>query len=221
MLLCSAFHLLLLCLFFSSPHLLSLSLISATSLLPRIHASWSTAGWRKRKGETETEREEVTCISGVGTVCKLPCKLKSREMHLQGQQSKCTCERSCSAVWVIIILMIVLLHKRVSGNTTNSYKKQLQYLLSSLLVCFWYCFRVLNESNMYVVIIYPSGIHSNTNTRNKEALEAQWPIALYDCRTLPSSLNSPNLATNIFWYFVQLSICVRFRSIIQETRWNI
>ena len=36
---------------------------------------------REGEREREREREEVTCISGVGTVCKLPCELKSRKMH--------------------------------------------------------------------------------------------------------------------------------------------
>lgn len=35
----------------------------------------------EKDSKGEREREEVTCITGVGTVCKLPCKLKSRKMH--------------------------------------------------------------------------------------------------------------------------------------------
>ena len=43
---------------------------------------------RERERERDREREEVTCISGVGTVCKLPCKLKSRKMHWHREETE-------------------------------------------------------------------------------------------------------------------------------------
>lgn len=67
----------------------SLSLISSPSLLylplaafPEFrHPDLQLGGEREREKGRAREREEVTCISGVGTVCKLPCKLKSRNIH--------------------------------------------------------------------------------------------------------------------------------------------
>lgn len=52
---------------------------------PSQHSCILVYSWveKESKREKEREREEVTCISGVGTVCKLPYKLKNRKCKWQ------------------------------------------------------------------------------------------------------------------------------------------
>lgn len=62
------------------PYLFFLSslFLYATTLLPFSSLLWE----REQKRERESKREAVTCITLVGTVCKLPCTVKSKKRQL-------------------------------------------------------------------------------------------------------------------------------------------